>query len=71
MLRDQFLLKSYDCFGGQAEISISVTLGYRNCQPHIAKLYIKTLLVFNYYRRQKTIFYNSSALNQVEAQISK
>ena len=27
----QFLLKSYDCFWGQAEISISVTLGHHSC----------------------------------------
>ena len=67
----QFLLKSFDCFSGQAEVSISVTLGYHSCQPHIAKLYWKTLLVFNYYSRQKTIFYHFSALIQVEAQISE
>ena len=67
----QYLLKSYDSFLGQAEVSISVTLGYRSCQPHIAKLYRKTPLVFNCYCRQNTKFYNSSALIQVEAQISE
>ena len=39
-----------------ALVSISLTLGYHSCQPHIAKLYQKTQLV-------------SSALIQVEAQI--
>ena len=60
----QFLLRRYDCFLGQAEVSISVALGYHSCQPHIAKLYRKTPLVFNYYFQQK-------ALIQVEAQISE
>ena len=53
-------------FWGQAEVSISVTLGY-----HTASLYRKTPLVFKYYCRQKTIFYHSSALIQVEAPISE
>ena len=39
-----FYLK-VDCFWGQAEVSISVTLGYHSYQPHIAKLYRKTPLV--------------------------
>ena len=56
-----FLLNSYDCFWGQAKVSISVTLGYHCCQPHIAKPYQKTPLGFNYYCRQKTIFYHSIA----------
>ena len=55
-----FLLKSYDCFWRQAEISISVKLGYHSCQPHVANLYRETTLVFNYFCRQKTVFYNSS-----------
>ena len=67
----QFLLTNYDCVGGQAEVSISVALGYHSCQPHIAKLCRKSPLLFNYYFRQKTIFYDSSALMQVEAQISE
>ena len=45
-----------------------MALGYHTCQPHIAKLYRKTPLVFNYYGQQK---YYSSALIQVEAQISE
>ena len=68
----QFLLKSYDWFCGQAEVSISVALGYHSCQTYIAKQYRKTPLVFYYYCRQKTIFYYSSALIQVvEAHISE
>ena len=50
-------------------VSITVTLGYHSCYTHIAKLYRKTPLVFNYYCRQKTIFYNSSTLIQMEVQI--
>ena len=65
-----FLLKSYDCFCGQAEVSISVTLGYHSKEPHIAKLYRKISLVFNYYCWQKTIFHNSSARIQVETHLS-
>ena len=49
----QFVLKNYDCIWGQAEVSISVTLGYHSCQPHNPKLYRKHPLVFNYYCRQK------------------
>ena len=44
----------------QAEVRISVALGYRSCQPHIAKLYRKTPLGFNYY----SLHYHSSALIQ-------
>ena len=40
-----------------------------SCQPHIAKLYRRTPLIFSYYCRPKTILYNSSALIQVEAQL--
>ena len=63
----QFLFKSYNCFLGQANVS---TLRYHCCQPHVAKLYQKTPLCFNNYCRQKIIFYHSSALIQLEAQIS-
>ena len=37
----QFLLKGNDCFQGQAEVSISVVLGYHSFQPHIAMTYRK------------------------------
>ena len=57
----QFLLKSNDCFGGQAEVRISVTI---IASPILQSCTLK-LLVFNYYCRQKTIFYDSNALNQV------
>ena len=50
-------------------VSISVTLVYHSCQPYIAKLYWKTPLGFDYYCQRKTIFYNSSALIQMKAQI--
>ena len=63
VLRDKFSIKFYwkvmIAFEGRLK---SVTLGYHSCQPHIAKLYQKTPLVFNYCR-QKTIFYNSIGLD--------
>ena len=49
---------------------MAATLHNTSCSE-CKRLYRKTPLVCNYYCRQKTIFYHSSALIQVEAQISE